>query len=721
MALIPGNLLSENNQSVETSVGGWASFSSVSSGVIQSGTQHFDGTKSVQSTANAGTAGALGGLVTTVDLPVVRPGTAYTYSYFVFSPKKAIYNANLDWYQANNTTFVSSTNSSGQEVPVNSWSQITVSGIAPALSGLARMYLQVTSGLAAADVIFFDQMFFGQPVAAEIDQLFRPNGPIGLAPWEGTQDSDHSVIANAGVASIRILVPASSPMLLLALTSERGASAKVNAADDPYAVVPPLLTPDDVTGGMQPWTGAPDSITISATTATAGVAAVTMTAPGPVAAVGALPGTATTTVAADAPAASVGALPGVSAVTVAADAPVAGVGALPGAAFVTAAAKDTTTALGIFPGAAAIIVAADSPAGGVGAQTGTAAVAMAALAPSAALSALPVSAAVTVSAGAPAAGLTVLPGAANVIASGQSPTASLGALPGTAAVSTVGDQPVPGDTALPGMAVINMAALDASTVATDGQIAALPLLFLPDDPLGGMLPWIGADPGIITGNMTVVAGVASVIVSAQGPSAALTALPGTATMIQSAVGPSAGLSALPGTSSITLASASSTAAVGALPGTATASVTARAPSTGLAALPGVAPVNIAALIASVSGSITATAGVASMVMAARSPVADVGARPTVASMTTAALGVSSSVGAKPSAAMIVIAAIRPAVILPQAATPTVISGREPDAALHGRETPATFTGRDPGPVYGRQPLSSTSGTEPDNTISGQEP
>jgi hypothetical protein len=738
VALIPGNLLSENNQSVETSIGGWASFLSVSSGIVQSVTQHFDGTHSAASTANAGTAGALGGLVNTVDLPVVRPGTAYEYSYFVFSPKRAIFNANLDWYQANNTTFVSSVNSPGQEVPVNTWTKITGGAVAPALSGLARCYLQVTSGLAAADVVFFDQMFFGWPLAADLVPLFRPEGlPWSrFRPWEGAPDGIHNVIVNAGVASVTFLTPSTRLRLLLALTSESGQGATVTTFND-VAPLGQLLTPDDPLGGMQPWTGAPDSTSPAATVAAAGMASVTFT--------------------------------GLTAS--------AGLGALPGTGSVTFTGQQATAGLIGQPGNASVALSAQGPTAGLGA----------------------------------------LPGTALVSLTGLNATTALSALPGTASVTTAVQQETTALGTFPGVAPVSLTALSASTVSTEGVYDPSPVLFLPDDPLGGMQPWTGAPDSTTPGATTATAGTASVsllalapaaglsalpgtgsvtltgqgpvvslgalpgtgafTLTAQTPSVALSALPGTGTVFLAAQTPAAGLSALPGTASITTAVQQDVPGFGALPGTApvaflgqsatistledpqalpiplltpddvlggmqpwagasqgivtgdmtvlagtaVVSVTAQGPSTALSVGTGTGTVSFTAQSPSAAFSGTATPGTATVTLTAAGTSPALAVLPGTAASTLSARSPAAGLGALPGSAALTLTAYGPTITVPQAAHGRTVSGCEPVSTAKGKEPDALLSGREPSArLKGKEPVSSRSGNEPDNTIKGRE-
>lgn len=703
MALIPGNLLSENNQSVETSVGGWGSFQTVSSSIVQSTTQAFDGTHSVSSTASATTAGALGGLTTTVDLPVVKAGLTYVWTYFVRSPKRAIFNANLDWYQSNNTTFISSTNSVGQEVLANTWTPIFLpSALAPALSGVARLYLQVTSGLAVSDVVFFDQMFFGLPQYAEIDRLLLPDrGPVFFNPWGGAPDASHDVIAYAqDAARVSFRTPSPRPFLLLGLSSESGAAAQAVTFND-AAPFPPLLTPDDPTGGMQPWFGAPNVSTAVNATVNAGVA--------------------TVSIAALAPTAGLGALPGVASVTVSASAPTAGLGALPGAGSVTFAAQQPFVGLGVNTGAAAVSFIARAPASNAGALAGSSAITLTARDASVGLAGQPGSASVALSAQAPTAALGSLPGMAPVSLTAPAPTAGLGTLPGVASLTTAASPDTAGLGALPSAAPLALISLNAAVTTVEDQ-QALPFpLFLPDDPLGGMAPWTGATTGILSGDVSVNAGVATMIVAGRDASVGLGIGAGAATVALVAQPPAAGLGAPAGRATLTLAAQSPTAGLGALPGTATVTTVARQPNAAIGVQPGTAPVSFLAQNPSAAFSSTATAGRATITMAALNASPGLVALPGSANFTVSARAPLSGVGAAPGVALLGLAAYDPTVVVPQAASGITISGREPLGTASGREFTALTYGREASAsISGREPVSSRSGQEETDEISGRE-
>lgn len=743
MGLIPGNLLSYNHQSVETSIGNWADFANGASSVVQSNTRALEGTQSILSTRNA-TAGdvAMAGLTTTGQAPVVAPGITYLWSFWVWtSVANTVWHAQNDFYQSNNTTFISTVTGPDITVPASTWTEIRAYQTAPALAGVARLFIQCRSGLASTNTANFDQMFFGFPQAYEPDRLFQPTtDPVSIAPWAGAPDASHDVITYAQTARISFVAPSTRPWLLLALSSEGFRGATAITKDDPYAISPSLLTPDDVTGGMQPWAGAPDSITISATTANAGVATITFAAQSAIAGVGALPGAASITFAAQSTTAGVAAGAGAATIVFTGQGSTAGAGALPGASSITFAAQSTTAGVGALPTAAPVTFAAqgssgvgeivpfadhglmftpDDLTGGVqpwgGAVdapvstsaapvAGVAAITFTASGASNDVGALPGTAAIAFSAQGSTAGTGALAGAAAITFVGQSASTGLSALPGTASITFAGQSASAGLGAQPGTPTISLLAQGASTQTVDGPIVDSGLMFTPDDLTGGVAPWEGAREGVITGNTSVVAGVASVIIAAQGAVSGLSSGAGVATVMIAAQGPTtAGIAALPGSAAVTITARQATGSIGAGTGSALITFTAQNPSAAFsgAASAGVAQLSMAALGA--SPGVTAVPGTASLAVSARGPVAGVGARP--------------------GNSVIIFAAEDTLTEVPQAGNPTLVFGREPDGSFGGREATTSIGGRESTPslIFGRTTLSSTSGTEPGNDLSGREP
>lgn len=730
-----------------------------------------------------------------------------------------VYGALMDWTAS--TTMVANSNTTIIDQFNDTTNGDTYAALkaSASTSTLSSTSYGCTNVNAAFNIAFAE--ILAAPDPAPIPVMFLPVADFlgGIQPWQGAPDSDHSVQVNAGVASVTVRVPTVAPRLLLALSSETGQGATVQALSD---IADPagqefLFLPNDVLGGIQPWQGAPDSAVSSAVNVNAGVASVTFTAQQPVVDIGVQPGAAPVTSTAQQPVVNLGVLPGAGAVTLTAqqasvievddpvflgaplflpDDPLGGMApwtgaadsvaataALAGVASVSLTAQTASTDLGVQPGAAVVTVTAQLPSAALGALPGVSTLTLTAQAPVAGAGALPGAAPVNLTALSPSTGLTAGPGVATVVFVGQNPAAGLGpsagaaavafagqtaeaglgALPGTGSVSVTDPQDAAGLGALPGAAPVVLAGQTASTATVEDQ-QALPFpLFLPDDLTGGMAPWTGAPDGVVTGNASVGAGVAALILAAQPASTALTAGPGAAAVTLTAQQPSVSLSAFPGaaastltaltastglgvpagSASLTLAGRTASAGLGvqsgtatvngaasgplitvaSLPGVAQATLTARTPSTALTVLgTGTAAVTLTAQSPSAAFSGTASAGVATTTLTARSASTALAALPSAASSAVTARQPAAPLGFTVGTASVSLVAVDAAALHPQTTTVTSISGREPGGPLSGREYTAPASGSEPsGTVSGHRPVSSGSGQEPPGLISGREP
>ena len=388
-----------------------------------------------------------------------------------------IYGALLDWSAA--TVMTANANTTIIDQFNDSTNGDTYGGLKAnaATVSLSPVTYGCTNANAAYNVAFAEIL----PAGATADPgplplMFTPSDDFlgGMIPWYGALDSDHSVIVVAQSASITFEDPSSSPKLMLALTSESGASVRGLGIDDPYASSPALLTPDDVTGGMPPWGGAVDSITTSDVSVQAGAASLSITAQAPSAGLSTLPATTSLTVAANAPTAAVGALPGAASVVVSGQAPTEGIQALPGAASVTLSGRSPTTGLSALPGTATMSESAQGPSAGLSALPATGSIALAAFAPTAAVGVLPGASSVTVSGRSPSAALAALPGTApiNIVAQSASVAGATIANAGTASITVGALGPLAGVGGLAGAASITATARTSSVALAAGAGSA---------------------------------------------------------------------------------------------------------------------------------------------------------------------------------------------------------------------------------------------------------
>lgn len=186
MTLLPGNLITENNQSVETSLGDWGSYGDRSSAIVQSMDQAHDGTFSVKCTHNSTIAdGAMCAVTSTSDQPVVTAGVNYTFTFWVYSSVTASFYGLVDWYQSNGTTYIDTTTGVSITAQANTWTKVGLGGtqLAPALSARSRIYLNNLSGMANGDIAYFDEMFFGIPGRYAWDTVINQQAVRRTSLW----------------------------------------------------------------------------------------------------------------------------------------------------------------------------------------------------------------------------------------------------------------------------------------------------------------------------------------------------------------------------------------------------------------------------------------------------------------------------------------------------------------------------------------------------------
>lgn len=160
-SLIPGNELNLNTQSIETDASDWSALTNCS--VAQSSAHAFDGTKSLAITATS--SGTVDAIVNsgTVAFPAVTAGNPYQFFFAAYTTSSGINaSANGDFY--NVSTFVSSYSSPTIALIPNTWTWVSVTGIAPATSTLLRPIPQFTA-TAGGQVVYIDSVYFGAPTS----------------------------------------------------------------------------------------------------------------------------------------------------------------------------------------------------------------------------------------------------------------------------------------------------------------------------------------------------------------------------------------------------------------------------------------------------------------------------------------------------------------------------------------------------------------------------
>ena len=149
-----GNLLSENQASIETDTSGWAAGTG-SPTLARSSTQAKSGTYSlsVTATANATLTFAMG--AGTANYAPVTAGETYTASlemYAATTSRNAF--VSVVWYTSGGSS-VSTADAGTTTLPLNTWTRLTLTAVAPATAAFARIIVTVNSA-ATSDVFYMD-------------------------------------------------------------------------------------------------------------------------------------------------------------------------------------------------------------------------------------------------------------------------------------------------------------------------------------------------------------------------------------------------------------------------------------------------------------------------------------------------------------------------------------------------------------------------------------
>lgn len=168
----PGNLLSDNNESYETSVAGWVNTQSTT--LSNSSSQAYMGTKSCLMTSSAASPLMIITSATSGDQPQgLTVGATYDVWGWVFttvSGRTAYWT--IDWRTSGNV-FISSSDQIGSPVSLvaNTWTLVQFkTGAAPSTTTQATLNFNVSQS-ATSQQFFLDYVFFG----TQRPRLARPN------------------------------------------------------------------------------------------------------------------------------------------------------------------------------------------------------------------------------------------------------------------------------------------------------------------------------------------------------------------------------------------------------------------------------------------------------------------------------------------------------------------------------------------------------------------
>lgn len=158
----PGNLLSDNNESVETDVTGWGVINNCT--IAQSGAQFYLGTKSLLVTPTTTTTCAFGSATQTDQPAGLTVGTAYDAYVWVYSSVAGT-NAwwTIDWRTSGNVFISSSDQTAGSAVTLvqNTWTLVYYRTVAaPATTTQATLNFNLNQ-VATTDRFHCDLFFFG--------------------------------------------------------------------------------------------------------------------------------------------------------------------------------------------------------------------------------------------------------------------------------------------------------------------------------------------------------------------------------------------------------------------------------------------------------------------------------------------------------------------------------------------------------------------------------
>lgn len=151
------NELSENASSIETSAAGWAVDSNVTLARVT--TQFSNGIASLQMTRGGSAAAMLA--KTATPNAVAVPGQQYTArAKFKSAVTARSCRVNIRWKDLANAT-ISTVAGTLVADSTGAWTEVTATGTAPALTVGVELSVEVTGALAAAEVHFVDDVFFG--------------------------------------------------------------------------------------------------------------------------------------------------------------------------------------------------------------------------------------------------------------------------------------------------------------------------------------------------------------------------------------------------------------------------------------------------------------------------------------------------------------------------------------------------------------------------------
>lgn len=200
--LIPNNLLTVADQSVESGVGDWVAGANTT--LASSGTQFYDGALSLRATSTASGNIAVQWNVTPIP---VTAGTTYEFSFQVWSPVSTTCNAEVDWY--NGATFVNYDDLlviPGVVTPiVSGWNTVVLRAPAVATSNGA-VPIVIPLATAAGQAFYVDALYLGPPQVTNVPAADTGHGVDAAAVKAAIPAADTGVGVDA--AGVVAAIPA---------------------------------------------------------------------------------------------------------------------------------------------------------------------------------------------------------------------------------------------------------------------------------------------------------------------------------------------------------------------------------------------------------------------------------------------------------------------------------------------------------------------------------
>lgn len=186
MALEPGNLLTENQQSFLSSVTGWTGTGSV---FVYNGTASIVSSNlDPQGVAAIQSSGTSDAVITLTNAVPVTPGTEYVaYGWFAITETRSLTaTATIHWLDGSGVEIDTVSGSLSQSFTALRPYRPCAVGVAPAGASQAKMSVRLTSTSSEGQVSYWDHMFLGVPYEGNLLSYADYSSEFEPAPWTCT-------------------------------------------------------------------------------------------------------------------------------------------------------------------------------------------------------------------------------------------------------------------------------------------------------------------------------------------------------------------------------------------------------------------------------------------------------------------------------------------------------------------------------------------------------